>query len=213
MIYEADPRHVDLLMSSLNLVESNSVSSPGQKPSDRDEMAIKLNEDDNISLSHFCPDEAISAIMRSPSKIAMKAVEPSDHQYGDEPNTKIAAVLKGHKTSSTISPTMSSSSWADMSDGETQFGSTSHVANTIPSPLGHNSYIDDLGPSDRRSTHVDNKSLDYNFNNCSLGVNTKLGYLHAVNYASNHTDSVDKHASLENDGATSQNHRSLSLTK
>ena len=58
LTYKADPRHIDLLMSSLNLAESNAVSSPGVKPSDRDEMAIKLNEDDNASLSHLNPNDA-----------------------------------------------------------------------------------------------------------------------------------------------------------
>ena len=37
LVYEADPRHCELLVSSLNLGESNSVGTPGVKPSDRDE--------------------------------------------------------------------------------------------------------------------------------------------------------------------------------
>lgn len=50
LIYEADPRHIDILMNSLNLAESNAVTSLGVKPSDRDEMANKLNEDDITNL-------------------------------------------------------------------------------------------------------------------------------------------------------------------
>ena len=60
MIYEADPRHTDLFMSSLNLNESNSSSTPGVKPTDRDEFAEKSNEGYNF----LHPDAVIAAICR-----------------------------------------------------------------------------------------------------------------------------------------------------
>lgn len=44
--YEANPRHTDLFLSSLNLDESSGAVTPGVKPTDRDEHAIKSNEPD-----------------------------------------------------------------------------------------------------------------------------------------------------------------------
>ena len=63
LIYEADPRHCDLLISSLNLGDSNPVGTPGVKPSDRDETAIKQDEDEQMGLSYDDPNAAIAAIM------------------------------------------------------------------------------------------------------------------------------------------------------
>ena len=66
--YEADPRHCDILMDSLNLTAANSMSSPGAKPSDRDEMAIKPNEDEQPQLSLKDPKTAIAAILAGPAE-------------------------------------------------------------------------------------------------------------------------------------------------
>ena len=60
LTYEADPRHTDLLMSSLNLSSANASATPGVKPTDRDEFAIKSDEGCN-SLD---PDAVIAAICR-----------------------------------------------------------------------------------------------------------------------------------------------------
>ena len=44
LTYEADPRHTDLLLSSMNLTESNSVATPGVKDPEADYDAVKHNE-------------------------------------------------------------------------------------------------------------------------------------------------------------------------
>ena len=62
LTYEADPRHGDLLMSSLNLNLSNSSATPGVKPHDRDDLAIKENEPETPLPDYSNPDSAIAAI-------------------------------------------------------------------------------------------------------------------------------------------------------
>ena len=47
--YEADPRHVDLLVESMGLSQSNSVSTPGAKDPTPDYDAQKHHEDDSPS--------------------------------------------------------------------------------------------------------------------------------------------------------------------
>ena len=62
--YEADPRHIDLLMSSLDLTEANSSGTPGVKPTDRDDLASKIDEPPNTKLNDYSdPDADISAIL------------------------------------------------------------------------------------------------------------------------------------------------------
>lgn len=51
LTYECDPRHGDLLMSSLNLTSATSAASPGVKPTDRDDSAQK--HDDIQTLDHL----------------------------------------------------------------------------------------------------------------------------------------------------------------
>ena len=64
LTYEADPRHTDLLMSSLNLSEANAAGTPGVKPSERDDLAVKTDEPDNSKLDS-CTDQTamIAAIL------------------------------------------------------------------------------------------------------------------------------------------------------
>ena len=65
LTYEADPRHCDLLSSSLNLADASSAATPGVKPIDRDEHAIKSNEPEKVDLSDYSdPDKVIAAICR-----------------------------------------------------------------------------------------------------------------------------------------------------
>ena len=45
-MYEADPRHVDLLVQSLGLTSANALSTPGVKDPVPDYDAVKHNEDD-----------------------------------------------------------------------------------------------------------------------------------------------------------------------
>jgi hypothetical protein len=60
LTYEADPRHTDLLMSSLSLTSANASATPGVKPHDRDDLAVKLDESESIGqIDH---DAAIAAI-------------------------------------------------------------------------------------------------------------------------------------------------------
>ena len=49
--FEADPRHVDLLASSMGLSQSNSVSTPGIKDPDPDYDLVKNDESKNLPLS------------------------------------------------------------------------------------------------------------------------------------------------------------------
>lgn len=63
--YEADPRHGDLLSSSLNLTEASNASTPGVKPTGRDEFAEKTDELDTVDLLDYSgPDRIISAILK-----------------------------------------------------------------------------------------------------------------------------------------------------
>ena len=106
LTYEADPRHCDLLMSSLNLTEANSVSSPGVKPSDRDDMAVKVNEIDVATLSHENPDAAIAAILCD-QDLAWSKNMPS----GETPDQAVA-----------WSKNRTRLSWADATDDDPVFG-------------------------------------------------------------------------------------------
>ena len=54
LIYEADPRHVDLLTDAFNLQKSNGVLTPGIKPPDADGEATKSAEDEQ---GHSIGDE------------------------------------------------------------------------------------------------------------------------------------------------------------
>ena len=58
--FEADPKHHDLLLSSLELTSASASATPGVKPQDRDEFATKENENDYTD-----PDAVIAAICRS----------------------------------------------------------------------------------------------------------------------------------------------------
>ena len=61
--YEADPRHVDLLMSSLTLDEKSHAATPGVKPTDRDDFANKSDEPTDFQLNDYSdPDAVIAAI-------------------------------------------------------------------------------------------------------------------------------------------------------
>ena len=61
LTYEADPRHTDLLLASLNMSECTGEATPGVKPLDRDEHAIKTDEPSTPTLDPD-PIKAIAAI-------------------------------------------------------------------------------------------------------------------------------------------------------
>ena len=63
--YEADPRHGDLLSSSLGLTSDSSAATPGVKPVDRDANAVKGDEPDHPAMLDYSnPDLVISAILK-----------------------------------------------------------------------------------------------------------------------------------------------------
>ena len=76
--YEADPRHTDLLLSSLNMADCTGAATPGVKPLDRDEHAIKLDESSQ-ALLEMDPDNAIAATCRGPAECAKSFFTDSDH--------------------------------------------------------------------------------------------------------------------------------------
>ena len=61
MTYEADPRHTDLLMSSLNLTSANSSSTSGANPHDRDDLPVKVNKPDSTALDDYSDQNATIA--------------------------------------------------------------------------------------------------------------------------------------------------------
>jgi hypothetical protein len=63
LTYEADPRHGDLLSSSLGLTSDSSAATPGVKPIDRDANASKSDEPEIPSLDFTDPDKVIAAIL------------------------------------------------------------------------------------------------------------------------------------------------------
>ena len=68
--YEADPRHCDLLASSLSLSSSSHAATPGVKPVDRDEHAAKSEDPEHFNLEDYSdPDRMIAAICRGDSDL------------------------------------------------------------------------------------------------------------------------------------------------
>ena len=61
LTYEADPRHTDLLMISLNLTSANCSLAPGVKPHDRDDLAVKVNDPDSTMFDDYSNPDATTA--------------------------------------------------------------------------------------------------------------------------------------------------------
>ena len=62
LTYEADPRHTDLLNSTLKIVSANSVATPGVKPIERDDLLVKENETcHNLNVDHDSATDAIGS--------------------------------------------------------------------------------------------------------------------------------------------------------
>ena len=80
LTYEADLRHCDLLMSSLNLNSSNSLATPGVNPHDWDGLAIEENEPETPLPDYSDPDGAIAAIY-APSMLDQSAVHRPINQF------------------------------------------------------------------------------------------------------------------------------------
>ena len=72
--YEADPRHGDLLMSSLDLTSKSSAATPGVKPVDCDANTSKSDEPELPSLMDYSnPDSVINAILSGSYESSHKA--------------------------------------------------------------------------------------------------------------------------------------------
>ena len=81
---EADPRHTDLLMSSLDLTPANSSSTPGVKPHDRDDLAVKVNKPDSTAHDDYSnPDATIAAICAAGPVGCEKGLEPHQKDIAD----------------------------------------------------------------------------------------------------------------------------------
>ena len=93
LTYEADPRHVDLLLSSLGLTAANSSATPGVKPSERDINADKCNESDDKLLDPTDPNAAIAAICSDMGKDIDFHLECVDIEAAGEPGTPLETQL------------------------------------------------------------------------------------------------------------------------
>ena len=120
--YEADPRHTDLLMASLNLSEANAAVTPGVKPSDRDEFAVKADED----LSLLSPDAAIAAIVRGDPLPGKVTAEPEATAL-ESKRPRRGKGMQGDD-SATHDSTTCDTSGGEISGGTTETGSNAHNA-------------------------------------------------------------------------------------
>ena len=111
LTYEADPRHVDLLSSSLGLTSANAVATPGVKDPNPDYDAEKQNESDRIDLDGTVPAEsnAVVAALHVGGNSARTVKVSDDVSYFDVPAYStiygihprfLAATSDGWKTAS-----------------------------------------------------------------------------------------------------------------
>ena len=83
LTYEADPRHSDLLLSSLAMTGCTGAATPGIKAVDRDEHAIKHDEPANASLNSD-PDATIAAICSDMPTLIDDVEDPCGHGGEDK---------------------------------------------------------------------------------------------------------------------------------
>ena len=101
LVYEADPRHVDLLSGSLGLTDANSVLTPGVKDPEPDYQAEKTHEDEHDSMKD--QEEKVQALRTDHRKIRFKeeinyfSVPAYGEIYGCHPRY-IAATSDGWRT-------------------------------------------------------------------------------------------------------------------
>jgi hypothetical protein len=102
LTYEADPRHVDLLSSSLGLTAANSVATPGVKDPNPDYESQKENEPDNLPLE---PTDVVSVLRTGGTSktvtfsdnVSVSNVTAYSDVYGIHPRF-LAATCDGWKT-------------------------------------------------------------------------------------------------------------------
>ena len=81
LTYEADPRHIDLLSSSMGLTAANSLSTPGVKDPEPNYSAIINDEDPAPPMSPCVDGGAVAAVM-------------SEHVSGDRTQPRIRTAFK-----------------------------------------------------------------------------------------------------------------------
>ena len=83
LTYEADPRHTDLLLSSLNLDGSNSSTTPWIKPTDRNDFALKADEPQGDPMLEYAdPSKVIASICAGEFEVN----EPTDKAHNESMN-------------------------------------------------------------------------------------------------------------------------------
>ena len=103
LMYEADPRHVDLLSKSMGLTSANAVATPGIKDPTPDYDAVKTDESDAVTYSDFPAvnaDDVINALRPRESRVTFSEdvqsfeVPAYSTIYGIDPRL-LAATAKG----------------------------------------------------------------------------------------------------------------------
>ena len=139
LTYDADPRHTDLLMSSLNLTSANSSSTPGLKPHDRDDLAVKVNEPDSTALDDYSnPDATIAAICAAGLVGCEKRLEKHNNNNNIHNNNK---------------PLTEAQSTQVMKACLHRHCSTTHGCNMVHAEYGHVN-IQNSGGSSRRLVNL-----------------------------------------------------------
>ena len=127
--YEADPRHGDLLTSSLSLSETSHAATPGVKPMDRDEHAEKSDEPDQINLLDYSnPDQVIAAILNSSDSKTQNKVPVSPAPDGP------AKCAKVHSSSDSPRPVDAPPGNSQVSDPKSWSGCGSSGSTTSHAP-------------------------------------------------------------------------------
>ena len=180
LTYEADPRHVELILNTLGLTSANAVMTPGIKETVAIYSAIKVNESEQCpeatapeELKQF-PEVTTSSQkafslttaekLKQCPEVTASSQRDLSHQFsqtrgvhwGSNVGVNSDIVIDNKSGDFHNRDLGKRSSWADMSEFDESIGSTPHDNRAVPFPPNHNSYIDDCGPSDQRSNHFDN---------------------------------------------------------
>ena len=126
LTYEADPRHTDLLLSSLNLEDSSGAVTPGVKPTDRDEHAIKSDEPD-VALMSMNPDDAIAAICHGNHTMPCSHGNLGTHGEGRESVALGAAGHSGHCESKSRTDKANIATVLEVPMGNSLLGCANHL--------------------------------------------------------------------------------------
>ena len=101
--FEADPRHVDLLLKSLGLTEANAVLTPGVKQHEPDYNIVKTNEPDGlIKIDDDDPIDSVKAVRLVGATGSNANREPDGHSFGRSDDGKAALVVEGSTRSKVV---------------------------------------------------------------------------------------------------------------